>query len=86
MDTKFQDSVNGAKAALKAMADKRFYAKMEKLTFRPDPQVQGVWGVFSQKDKYEDGIMVAPKCECVIYLAGYPGPFGNIRIRNDFEG
>lgn len=46
----------------------------------PDPAVQGVWKVteleWGPNYKHIDAI---------VYMGGYPDPFGNIRDTNDFE-
>jgi hypothetical protein len=93
MDTKHPDTAAGALAALKEMADKVSFETVQyhmnrypdEFFWRPDPQVEGVWGFFKQVAKYKDGILVSPRCLVVVYLAGYKEPFGNIRENDYFE-
>jgi hypothetical protein len=71
---KFPDTVQGAKDCLRELADATTYSNMVVLTWTPDPVVAGVWGVI------DNG-----KVRCIVYLAGYSDPFGNVRAMNDFE-
>ncbi len=45
---------------------------------RRDPQVAGVWEVLGCKDRNH-------LVRVIVYLAGYPDPWGNTRKLNDFE-
>ncbi len=67
---KYPDTLEGAKAYLKDECTIDFTGG----TGRPDPQVQGVWEVWSKNGD-----------RAIVYLAGYKEPVGGIRPTNDFE-
>ena len=47
----------------------------------PDPQVMGVWKVKHTAKAFKKHGTLAS----IVYLAGYPGPWGDKRTSNDFE-
>ena len=75
--TKYADTKEGALAFINSETQ---LTTTENSVVVPDPAVQGVWKV----TELEWG----PNCkhmEAIIYMGGYPDPFGNIRDSNDFE-
>ncbi len=80
----YPDTVDGAKAALRFMADTATYDRLSILTWKRDPAHIGVWGAFGDTDYYVHGVAV-PKCHGIVYLAGYEGGMGSLRTTNDFE-
>jgi hypothetical protein len=74
----FPDTKQGAVASFTKSANKQFVRKMDLPNCKvfADPQVKGVWAI----DNYTTGVRV------IVYLAGYPGPMGDIRgPYDDFE-
>jgi len=75
-DKQYPDTLEGAFAYLKDDAPPSITGYLEGATGFPDPGVQGVWAV-DLPDEDETRVLV--------YLAGYEGPMGDIRMTNDFE-
>ena len=70
VNTKHPDTPSGARAMLASDSN----LDLMGAEFEPDPQVRGVW-------KFTLG----SGAEGIVYLAGYPDPWGNVREHNDFE-
>jgi hypothetical protein len=70
---KYPDTSEGAKQAL---ADMSVFSYNQMSGAYPDPMVAGVWKVYIENNSCTFAI---------VYLAGYPNPFGTIRLTNDFE-
>lgn len=68
----FLDNERGAIDALNYLSEG---INLENASAIPDPQVEGVWKVFTPNFE----------CDWIVYLKGYKEPFGNIREHNDFE-
>ena len=66
---KYPDTAEGAIQCLEA--DSTY--NLQNATARPDPSVRGVWLVMFRGHKV------------IVYLSGYPDPWGQIRETNDFE-
>jgi hypothetical protein len=78
MDTVYPDTKEGVIDCLKEMSNLTAN-DFKHARYIPDPEVQGVWKVdCSATVKHEDHTLI-------VYLAGYPNPWGNIRKMNDFE-
>lgn len=77
MYKKYPDSKAGILEYMKNEYDPRFVKLIDLPTCRihADPQVEGVWAVDSIKTGFR----------CIIYLAGYKNPWGDIREMNDNE-
>lgn len=72
------DSEQGAKTAL---ADMSIIKKEQMGEASADPAVEGVWKVtLNERGRKKHGIDF-----CIVYLAGYKDPFGDVREVNDFE-
>lgn len=69
------DTATGAKAALKEMS-RLDPVRIDAATARPDPVVKGVWALLG---------CGVDEPDVVVYLGGYPDPFGNLRAQDDFE-
>lgn len=69
MDHKYPDTAMGAIKALSVAST----FDVTGATAEPDPAVAGVWKV-----RCNDGTFI-------VYLAGYPDPWGNARETIDFE-
>lgn len=69
----YPDSPEGVQAFLTDFTTISVY-DMEHSMVASDPEVSGVWQV-----------LFPDKSHAIIYLAGYPDPYGNVRSENDFE-
>jgi hypothetical protein len=79
MDTIYPDTEAGAIACLKSQS----LYDVKGARAIPDPEVQGVWKVICKDNKHNRSI---ESSEAIVYLAGYPNPWGEFRKWNDFEG
>jgi hypothetical protein len=77
LDHVYPDNKKGVLEYLQHGYNPRFLKDLDLATceIHPDPQVRGVWAVDSMASGYR----------CIIYLAGYPTPYGDIRERSDNE-
>lgn len=71
-EKKYLDNEKGVISALRDLSDGIDFTDVSAI---PDPQVIGVWKVFTP----------SMPCDWIVYLKGYHDPFGNIREFNDFE-
>jgi hypothetical protein len=76
---RFPDNEQGAIQALLSMADPREIKSTNIAKANPDPQVEGVWEILFKKP------IPGGDTKAIVYLAGYPDPFGKIRAYDDFE-
>lgn len=67
--TIYPDTAAGAAKALLEMST----IDLSNAVYTPDPHVAGVWLVQTATDR------------AVVYLAGYPDPWRQVRTENDFE-
>lgn len=83
----YPDSEEGARQFIK---EQTIFNPKDIEELRPDPAVAGVWLVLYKRNG-NAAKMMGYKYErdqqpgSIIYMAGYPNPFGNIREVNDFE-
>jgi hypothetical protein len=75
MDTIYPDTEAGVLDCLKEMT----ISDLTNAKCTPDPVVQGIWKVYCPNIEPED------ERTLIVYLAGYPNPFGIKRNTNDFE-
>ena len=73
----YPDTAKGAIAYLRADSS----LDLTNATARPDPQVLGVWLV----ELHVDDPQIGQEVDAIVYLAGYPTPWGDDRPHNDFE-
>jgi len=76
-DSQFHDTAQGAIAFLRADSTH----DLTRATAIPDPEVAGVWLVDLHVPDPADHDAV----EVIVYLKGYPDPWGDLRAHNDFE-
>jgi hypothetical protein len=72
---RYKDSTNGA---LSFLAHETRYKVQNDSRVIPDANLKGVWKITN----VWNGVFVI---DCIIYMAGYPDQFGNMRTINDFE-
>lgn len=77
IETKFPDTESGAMECLLANST---YQRSDLVRAIPDPVVYGVWKIILTKPIQEELSPVV-----IVYMAGYPDQFGNIREETDFE-
>jgi hypothetical protein len=77
IDTKYPDTTDGVISFANDFYGKNFVRLLDLPTckFIPDPSVEGVWAIDS----------IASGYRCIVYLAGYKDPWGQIRPQNDAE-
>lgn len=77
IEKKYPNTEAGVKQYMEVGYSKAFLKKLDLPTckFSRDPEVDGVWAVDSMASGYR----------CIIYLAGYKEPMGDIRRFNDQE-
>jgi hypothetical protein len=75
------DSPEGAIAFLRAETGFLDGVEDESLVVDADPWLRGVWKIQRIDPSDRSGSF-----EVVVYLAGYPDPWGNLRTANDCEG
>ena len=81
LTTQYPDTEEGVLACL--LANSTFSTlELEGATCTPDPQVLGVW-LLTLADHAHPG--PDDPVQVIVYLAGYPTPWGELRTLNDFE-
>lgn len=77
-EKKYPDTLAGAKQMLKDDSTLD-HDMIDAAKGRPDPAVKGVWALYGVSDDEFEGP------DAVVYLKGYPDPYGKDREYNDFE-